>query len=251
MAESTASYTFAQLYADVSAYRGKGSSPSGTDLTIAKQRVNDAYRKFLALDWSFLSQHKVLKVETGKYIYELPDDFASLRVPFKLFPYMGWANPIQLPMDKFWQYQSFYPRQGIPLFYAFHTEFDERKGLRYTVHFYPTPHVDLSYNYEMKIMPNILVEDSDIPYCPANLSHVLRAYCLSEVELFDEEGAKTVWTDMLLKVLLPQALKENSIREDRTMGNMGGDNSGNLNYPTLHPVYGNTLGLPNQAPYAI
>ena len=244
MAEATTNYSFAQLYADVAAYRGTGASPSGDNLTIAKQRVNDAYRKFLALDWGFLSQHKVLQVEAGKYIYELPDNFAVLRVTFKLFPYMGWGNPVEVPLDKFWSYQSFYPRTGIPLFYAFHSEFDERRGLRYTVQFYPTPNANLTYNYEMKVLPNILVNDNDIPYCPANLAHVLRAYCLSEVELFDEEGAKTTWTEILLKVLLPQAIKENSIRQGNTMGNMGGDLA-YMNWPNNHPQWGNTANLGN------
>jgi hypothetical protein len=249
--ESTLTYKFSDLFADVSAYRGKSRSPTGDDLTDAKRRVNDAYRKFMSLDWEFLSQHRVLKVDAGKYVYELPDEYSVLRTPFKLFPYMGWVNPVEVPMDRFWQYQSFYPRQGIPLFYAFHTEFSEQKGLRYTVHFYPTPHVNLSYNYEMKVLPKSLVGDDDIPYCPANLSHVLREFCLAEVELFDEEGSKSVHTNQLFQVFMPQALKENAIRAPKTVGNMAGDSSNNMNWPTLHSIYGNTMSYGGYGPIPV
>jgi hypothetical protein len=241
--ESTFSNTFIDLYKEVLEYQGSGRDTVDADkIVTAKRRVNDAYRKFLALDWEFLGRHSVLKVEAGKNIYELPDDYGVIRVPFKLKPYQGWANPQEIPTSKFWTFQSFYPRLGIPLYYTFHTEYDVAKGLRFQVHFYPTPHIAMDYNWEYKLLPNKLVNDADIPYCPANISHVLKEFCLAEVELFDEEGQKTAHTNNLYNVLLPQAINENSIRSPESVGNMNGDISDG-NWPTIHPMYGNTLGI--------
>lgn len=253
MSESTLNYTFQSLYQDVLAYQGKDrASADAALLANAKRRVNDAYRKFLSFDWSFLGSHATLIVEAGKESYELPDDFGVLRVPFKLQPYMGWANPVEIPVGKYWGYKSFYPRTGIPLFFTFHTEFDSAKGLRYVVFFYPTPHVKLAYNYEYKKLTGAMTADAEFPYCPANLSHVLREFCLAEVELFDEEGEKTAHTLNLYKNLMPGALKENGLREPGSVGVMGDVSDPYwINSPTQHAVYGNTLSMPGGSPVAI
>lgn len=234
--ESSFSYAFSDLWADTSEYRGKGRSPTGDDLTTAKRRVNDSYRKFLALDWEFLSKIAVLRVDAGKYIYELPDDFGVLRIPFIIFPNSGYANPVELPLGNLWKNKSFFTMQGTPLYFSLQSEFSEGKGLRKVVHFYPTPSTSYEYNYMYKVFPNELVNDADIPYCPANLSHVLREFCLAEVELYDEEGAKTTHTNILLNALLPQAIKENSIRSPNTVGSM---NLGGMFAYGLHPIWGN------------
>lgn len=245
MSESTLSYKFKDLYQDVLNYMGQDRDTVDADLLAkAKRRVNEAYRSFLALDWEFLGKHATLQVDGGKDSYELPDDYGIIRVGFKLFPYMGWANPVEVPVSQFWAYQSFYPRTGIPLFYTFHTEFEPSKGLRYKVMFYPKPHVPLSYNYEYRVYTSALVNDTDIPYCPANLSHVLRAFCLAEVEMFDEEGARTAWTNKLYNIFLPQAIKENAIRSPNSVGSMDGY-MGMFpgNFGTMHPAYGNTINI--------
>jgi hypothetical protein len=244
--ESNFTYTFSDLYKDVLSYQGQNRDETDATLVAtAKRRVNEAYRKFLGYDWAFLSQFEVLKVDAGQYEYTMPDNFSILRSSFKLFPFMGWANPQEIPVGKFWSFQSFYPRTGIPLYFTFKSEFSPTSGLRYKVLFYPTPHIGLTYNYEFKILPNAMVNDADIPYCPANLSHVLRAFCLSEVEQFDEEGTKTAWTTILYNVMMPQAMKENSIRSDKTVGNMciGGSPYTIGNFPTLHPIFGNMLSI--------
>jgi hypothetical protein len=253
MSESTLSFNFKSLYQDVLNYMGQDRDTTDADLLAkAKRRVNEAYRSFLALDWSFLGKHAVLQLDAGKDTYELPDDYGIIRTGFKLFPYMGWANPIETTVSQFWSYQSFYPRTGIPLFYTFHTEFAPAKGLRYTVMFYPKPHVSLTYNYEYRIYTSALVDDDEIPYCPASLSHVLRAFCLAEVEMFDEEGAKTAWTNKLYNVFLPQAIKENSIRSPNSVGSMN-ENAGmfSANLPTIHSRFGNTISFEGGSPYAM
>jgi len=241
MAESTFSYTFLDLYRDVLSYQGQGrTSTDATALAKAKRRTNEAYRKFLCLDWNFLVPVKTFKVESGKDEYELPDDYGVMKTPFKLAPNASWRNPVETTAALLLQARSFCPQTGTPSVYALYPEYTKESGLRYKILFYPTPNVSLDYIYSYRVLPNILVEDADIPYCPANLSHVLRAFCLSEVEKFDQEGSNFTHTNELNNVLLPQAINENSIRSPNTVGSM---NMGFYSFGNRHSLYGNTAKL--------
>jgi hypothetical protein len=246
MAESSFSNSFKDLYQDVLRYQGQNPSlTSGSVWESAKRRTNDAYRRFLSIDWSWNTSVEVLQVEHGKNEYELPDEFSTLKTSFRLFPYMGWINPQEIPIGKLQQFQGFYPRTGIPLYFAVKTTYTPQAGVRYTVIFYPTPHINLSYNYEYRVLPNILVNDTDIPFCPGDVSLVLRAFCLSEVEAFDEEGAKSTWTNLLFQTLLPQALSNDAKKRPITAGsmNVGADDYSAGNWPTQHAIAGNTIQI--------
>jgi hypothetical protein len=241
--ESSFSYSFRDLYQETLRYQGQNPNATGTVLDNAKRRVNDAYRKFLSQDWSWGSIVNVLQCDATKAEYELPDNFGAMRTSFKLFPYMGWINPQELPIGKLLQFLSFYPRTGIPVYFAIKTNYDPEEGVRYTAILYPTPHVSLTYSYEYKVLPNILANDNDIPYCPGDLSLVLRAFCLSEVETFDEEGAKSTWTQLLYNTLLPAAIRKDATKRPKSAGDMNNyaDDLGAGNWPTIHPQFGNTL----------
>lgn len=219
--ESNFSYSFVDLYRDVLDYRGKGrDSTDATAIAKAKRRVNDAYRKYLCLNWEFLSEQAVMKVEVGKDTYELPDNFGTIRVPFKCFPNTSGVSPSEDTVSNIWNLQMYSPQSGDPTRFTFRSIYSPERGIRKSVTFWPTPIREVQYHYEYKIFPNELVEDADIPYCPANMSHVLREFCLAEVELFDEEGAKTAHTINLYNVLLPQAIRDNSIRSPNTVGSL-------------------------------
>ena len=239
MAESSLSYTFVDLYQDVLSYMGQGrASADAGAVAKAKRRVNDAYRRFLALDWGFLSTTTTIDTVSGTYEYSLPDDYASIRVAFKLASDESWRNPVEIPQGQLMQLRSFSTREGTPSVFTFISSYAVATGLRYKVQFYPTPNAVLIYNYAYKVLTDKLSADADIPFCPANISHVLRAFCLAEVEAFDEEGAKTTWIDQLYQVLLPAAIKDNSIRSPNSLGIMGaGANIDNM----LHPRTGNIL----------
>jgi hypothetical protein len=236
--ESTFSYTLEDLRGDVLEYQGVGRDNADADVMAkATRRVNDGYRKFLVLDWAFLSKQAVLTVEAGKDTYELPDDFAVIRVPFKCFSGNNYANPAEDTVSNIWGKRMYAPQSGPPTRFTFIDEYTEESGIRKKVVFWPTPSNAISYNYEYKVFPNELVNDDDIPYCPANLSHVLREFCLAEVELFDEEGAKTAHTSQLFQVLLPQAIRENSIRTPNTVGELAPQYSP-VPFGTKATVYG-------------
>ena len=239
MGESNLSYSFLDLYQDVLSYQGQGRDSSDADaIAKAKRRVNDGYRNFLALDWIFLSKTTTLDVIADTYSYALPDDFAIMRVPFKLSSDLSWRNPVEIPIGQFLQLRSFSTRSGTPSVFTFDTAYTVSTGVRYTAKFYPTPNASLTYNYVYKLLTSELSADDDIPFCPANISQVLRAFCLAEVETFDEEGSKTTWIDKLYQIMLPAAIKENSLRSPNTVGNM---NRGSGIDVMMHPRTGNQL----------
>jgi len=222
MSESTLNKSFSELYKDVLEYQGAGrDSTDAAKIAKAKRRVNDAYRKFLALDWGFLIKQATLKVDAEKDTYELPDDYAVIKTPFKCFPNTSFVNPTEETISRIWEYQMYYPQNGVPIHYTFSNSYDVKVGVRCNVIFYPVPSQTIEYKYEYKIFTNILTEDTDIPCCPANISHVLAEFCLTEVEMFDEDGEKTTHTNNLYNVLLPQAIRENAIRKPNTVGTFG------------------------------
>lgn len=248
MAESTIQTTFQELYQDVLNYQGLDrDSSDATELATAKRRVNDGYKKFLVFDWSWKSESDALEVQGGKYEYELPDDYAYLKTPFKLAPNTGYIAPRETSYANLLQYRSFYPMQGTPFFYAFRTTYDKEVGIRYILVLYPTPNSNFTYNYEYSRIVNELVNNGDIPYCPANLSPVLRAFCLAEVEKFDDEGSKDHWTTELYKTLLPQALRDDSKRTPGSVGNM--NNVSGIGDFTMYPQWGNQVTINNDTYY--
>ena len=236
--ESTFSKNFSELYKDVLEYQGAGrDSTDATKIAKAKRRVNDAYRKFLALDWGFLLKQATLKVDAGKDTYELPDDYAVIKTPFKCYPNTSFANPTEETISRIWEYQMYYPQNGTPQFYTFVSSYDVNVGIRCSVVFYPVPSQSIEYHYEYKIFTNVLTADTDIPCCPANISHVLAEFCLTEVEMFDEDGAKTAHTTNLYNVLLPQAIRDNAIRKPNTVGTFGPNNV-NSPFGNVGTIYG-------------
>jgi len=236
--ESSFSYTFADLKADVLSYQGQSrDTEDETAIAKAARRVNDAYRKFLALDWGFLSKQAAMTVEAGKDTYELPDDYGVMRVPFKAFPNTAYINPVEETVSKIWNCRMYYPQSGTPLFFTFLDEYSVQRGLRKKVVFFPSPPQTIQYNYEYRVFAEELSDDADIPYCPPNLSHVLREFCLAEVELFDQEGSNSAHTTQLYRVLLPQAIRENSIRKPSTVGSMI-PQTGYFSLGTRGTVYG-------------
>ncbi len=217
--ESSLSYTFQDLYLDVLEYSGVGRDTTDTDIIAkAKRRVNDAYRKFLVLDWEFLTKFTTLNIISGTDTYELPDNFGVMRTPFKCSPNTVYKNPEETVVSKIWEMKMYSPQYGTPIYYTFKSDYDVSRGVRTSVVFYPIPNQGIIYNYSYKLITNELVNDGDIPFCPPNLSHVIREFCLAEVELYEEEGANGTHNNHLYNVLLPQAIQENSIRTPNTVG---------------------------------
>ncbi len=194
MAESTLTYPFSDLYKDVAEYAGLGRTPTGDSLALAKRRVNDAYRRFLAAhDWHFLKMTAVLTTEGGKYRYNLPDDFSTFTRPFTYPPDDGWWNPYETDASTILATRTGSgTTSGRPYMFAIRTRpYTKGEGTRWEVIFHYQPDAIYQLTYSYRVSVDELVDDGDKPIGGPEHAQTLRSCCLAEVESFDEEKPGT------------------------------------------------------------
>jgi len=85
---ATLKVTYSDLLVRVSDFLGLGSStPTGDDLTLCGDIVARGYRQFLypvdmrtgdTYEWSFLKKFFVLPIKSGKWVYQLPEDYSEI-----------------------------------------------------------------------------------------------------------------------------------------------------------------------------
>lgn len=203
MTESSLTFPFSDLYSDVSEYRGEGRSPTSTPLAEAKRITNNGYRTFLAAyDWSFLKKTANINFEDGRWEYLLPDNFRQLKVPFKYPTMKGWPNPTERTEEELIDLRTGSgTTEGIPYCFALRASYFEGGGTRWEVIFHYTPDSATQAYYTYLINVDELVNDADIPIGGAEHSQLLRAFCLAEVEKWDEEKPGT-WTEEIKNLLL-------------------------------------------------
>jgi len=224
MAELTTSYRFSELYTDVAEYAGVGRSPTVADIALAKRRVNDAYRKFIMANphtWSFLKPTKVLPLESGKWYYDLPDNFGGMIMPFKYPTDDAGYNISEISYEQLMDLRTGVgTTSGRPILWAIRNkEYSEGEGTRYEVCFFYTPNGTYELIYSYIIGVNKLVNDDDIAIGQPTHSATLRAFCLAEVELFEDEGEKNAHTKALYGVpyLGQRGLLQQSLDMDKKM----------------------------------
>ena len=218
----TFTYTFSDLHADVSEYIGTGRSPGTTPLATAKRRVNDGYREFLAAhDWNFLKRSAILITEQGKYFSNLPDNFESLVYPFKFPPDNSWLNPTEVDESSIMQLRTGSgTSSGRPYYFAIRAkEYTEGEGTKWEVLWWFTPNSAYPFHFTYRIMVNELVDANDLPIGGPEHSQTLRAFCLSQVEAFDEEKPG-IFTQKV-PILLSASIKKDRRKSARSVGVMG------------------------------
>lgn len=225
--EPTFTYPFSDLYADVGEYMGVGRSPTGTSLDTVKRRVNDAYRRFLAAhDWNFLKRSTVLPTESGKWQYQLPDDFSSLAVPFTYPKDNSWINPKETDEATILELRTGSgSTSGRPYLFAIRPkEYTEGEGTRWEVIFHYTPGSVYDMIYTYRITVSELVNDADKPIGGAEHSQTLRDFCLAEVEAFDEEKPGTFSVRLIES--LARSIERDKKKSPRSVGIMGSKSFG-------------------------
>ena len=227
--EPTFTYPFSDLYADVSEYIGTGRSPTATSTpeVTAKRRTNDGYREFLAAhDWNFLKRSAIIVTETGKYHSDLPDNFESLVYPFKYPPDSSWLNPEEVDEATIMELRTGSGTgSGRPYNFAIRAkEYSEGEGIKWEVIWHYTPGSVYQLSYTYRIMVNELVNAADIPVCGPEHSQTLRAYCLAQVEAFDEEKPGTF--TQKASILLNSSIKKDRRKSARSVGTMGAAKQG-------------------------
>lgn len=221
-AEPTFTYTYSALMEDTSEYMGTGRAPTGAALSSAQRRVNAGYRQFLAANdnWNFLKRSATLVTESGKWFYDLPDDFASLVYPFKYSFNDSWINPEEKDESFIMELRTGSgDSTGRPYCFAIRAkEYSEGEGIKWEVIFHYVPNTNYEMPFTYRITVDELVNNADIPVCGPEHSQTLRTFCLAEVEAFDNEKPGVFSTR--LAVDLANSIKKDSQKSARSVGMM-------------------------------
>lgn len=192
-------YTFEDLYKQVSEYRGTGRDPDGDDLTIAKERVHSGYNAFLAdHKWQFLNKINTQDTTADQWYIDLPDDFRELTSDISYSSGSGIRHLEESDLTTLMRLRSFNNGSGQPFLYALGADYDATADpvakVQWKMYLYYTPGSTYTLSYEYKIDPPSLEATGDIPAGGGMHDQTIRAYCLAEVENFDDER-EGVWTN--------------------------------------------------------
>lgn len=184
--------TFQDLYNEVSRYVGTygSSGPSSDDLTEAKRTVNAGYRRFLSYsNWSFLWKTTSLSIESGTWVYDLPEYFREIKVPFRYELNTGYPPITSINEEWIMQARAESSVTGYPQFYAIRQgTYHPQSGSRYEAIFWPTPNSDYTLYYTYYFMPDELENDDDVPVGGSEYAEALRRCVLAEAESFQDES---------------------------------------------------------------
>ncbi|MEE8578260.1 MAG: hypothetical protein V3T31_13485 [candidate division Zixibacteria bacterium] len=162
---AASTYSFASLYNKVGRFLGYTSTPTGADLTLCKEIVQEAYDLFLmgidpdtgrSHQWSFLSPSATLTTVTSEKTSDLPSGFNSLRTSFTYDSDTSWGPPEEVPPEEIDRMRT---GSGditrAPNFFSIRPKpfAADTDALLYEVHWYPTPDsaYTLSYSYEITV----------------------------------------------------------------------------------------------------
>lgn len=189
---SSLQLNFENIYTKISEYIGWGTTPSATNLALAKDVVHRGYRRFLRpIDmrtgrkhtWSFLTKHVVLNTKNGEWIYNLPIDFHSVYSVFTHEKDSGYPPMQSITIAKIDQMRAGVDSTNFPHFYSVRTApYVKEIGTLYEVVFFETPNANYRLNYSYIIRPPKLSETTDLFVGGDFASEVILEHCLSVAE---------------------------------------------------------------------
>lgn len=216
--------TFQELYNRVSKFLGTygSSGPSGDDLTDAKEIVNDAYRRFLdAREWSFLKREYQLITSNNTFIYQLPEDFATLIGTINYGADENYPPLEQRSINQIRKEKADNDWTSYPELFAIKSSHSKEFGQRWELILYPTPDAAYPLWFFYKIEPLKLEEDSDIPVGGSEFSGALRQLCLAEAESNRDEQAGI--QEQKASIMLADAMRKDMIKAPHNLGYFGVD----------------------------
>jgi len=205
---------FSDVHGKVSEFIGWGSSPSATNLALAKKVVHRGYRRFLypvnpmtgkLHTWSFLVNHSVLNTQSGQWIYNLPIDFDRLINPFRHEVDSGYPEMRSRPFEMLQQMRAGSESTGYPHYYAIKVgKYVKEIGTTYEAAFWETPDANYRLNYSYIFRPQQLSADTDVFIGGDFASEAILEHCLAvaEQEYDDTVGIHTQMADKLTNQLI-------------------------------------------------
>lgn len=213
--------TFLDLYTQVHNFRSGPGTPTGDDLTAAKDLVYRTYRKFLCpVDmktkenhiWSWLIKEGTLTLESGKEEYLLPEDFDALSGSFIYTSQNGVCGQIsKVSRNKVMLNRSDNNFSGWPVMCYIHPEtIDTVVDQKKKVVFWPIPNSAYTINYSYVCIPPKPMNSTDVFIGNYSTDEVLLQMCLAMAEQSSDEelGTQTKLANEQLQSLIMSDSKD-------------------------------------------
>ncbi len=208
--------TFGDAYKEVSRFLGWGISPSGQNLTDAKDIVHAGYRKFLYPIkmtsnppvqhlWSFLIKDAVLTMYGSQWRYTMPVDFDRLYTRFTYDTNDQFMPMRQVSADMIHNHRVIADSQGQPSMFAIQPSvYNAEYGNLFEVWFYETPSQAYTLHYSYIIRPPKLSSDTDYFVGPDFASEAIleSALAIAEIRWDGAPGTHVAEADKLIQQLI-------------------------------------------------
>lgn len=222
--------TLDDLLIRVSDFLGLGdTTPTGDNLTLCKGIVARGYRQFLypidmrvgdAYEWSFLRQPYTLPIQSGKWVYQLPEDYSEILTDPCYDDDDGYRSLSKVTPQEILNLRSGMVESTYSYYYTVVSvgtgletgSFDE-------IWLYPEP--DASYNLKFfyKVDPQKPDATTDYLVGGVRACEAILESCLSVAEIQEDEGMG-VHTEMATKLVQSLIVVDSKRDEDATIGNL-------------------------------
>lgn len=182
--------TFENLYKPVSRFLGTGDTPTGDDLSRAKDLVNRGYRRALGEhEWSFMQAIGTLTTINGKYSYWLPDDFERMFAGVIAFDLNDvYPDIIERSWQQLQSKRAEISETTTPRYFAIDSGiYSKTAGTRYSVSLYPTPEIAYILHYPYIFDPPEMADADDRIVGTGDFSNAVLACSLAEAETTEDE----------------------------------------------------------------
>jgi hypothetical protein len=208
---SNLTLTFADVYGKVSEY---AADTGDTDDSKAKDLAYRGYRQFLypvnpktgrLHIWSFLKQVAVINTSSGKWEYELPDDFGYLSMMPKFGANSNYPNPTPTSVSQIYEFRSLNTSESHPKCFALSVNrYFPDFGQKYNLLFHPPPDGVYAMYYGYVIEPPKPTVDTDVLAGGVMSSEAILESVLAVTEQWkdDKVGVHTQLAQKLINQLI-------------------------------------------------
>jgi hypothetical protein len=214
-------YTYADLYRATADFLGISASDT-LSLTKCKQLVDSGYANFVGSHkWSFLKKLGFMTTITNQWQYGLPEDFVRFTNSPNFAADAQYSPLVPVSYDELMNLRLVSDYTAWPAYYTIvDGVYTPEVGTIRELLLYPTPAAAYQLNYQYESFPVKMVKDADLPVGGPEFAEVVRAFCLAEAELAEENAAK-VWANRLSGMLSSAIQRDNRRHSTWNLGYFG------------------------------
>ncbi len=229
--------SFENMYNAVSRFLGTGSTPSGDDLSTAKDIVNAGYRRCLGeYDWSFLRTSGSLTTVANNYTAWMPDDFDRMltgRLSFDVD--QNYSDVLERSYQQIREMRSHLSLTTEPQFFCVVADqYSKTAGTRYRLLLYPTPETAYLLHYSYKFDPVELSDAADRVVGSGDFSHAVLQASRAEAESSEDETAGA--QELKAQRAIAAAMEKDKLNAPSFLGYNGSGEEMRLRTRDLHLI---------------